>query len=271
VRQASAAEPTPVVDDTAGLAHERSVDGFFQRIERRFAGRAHPEPRLWHVCRDAQGAMIPPDTLARRAPVADPSDLVDLVPWMRHTDRCVRHVALWTVQRALQFDQALVNRASVQDPEDKDYHAIFFTLKRYLRDNKVNHNPAIFDGMYLTVYKYEFPSIVHGRWTQDRGLYGYDLEVDRDLVTLTRGSGSSISGDLPTPVTRIKDVVVNDLGQFVVTAVHPNNEVIYRRPDGDSWREYKTLYYQIWPTGDDVLWLREARGSLQWTKFRRAP
>lgn len=269
-RTQEAAEPTIATEaDTAGLADERNVDGFFQRLERRFAGRVPPNTRLRYHCIDSKGVLHFPDKLALGAPVANPSDVVDLVPWMRHADRCVRQVAIQAAHSVIQFGQQLLSYAQTQEPDDKDYHVLFLVLRRYLRDYKVNHNPAIFDGMYLTVYKYEFPLIVHGRWTEDTDSphLGYALEVTRDLVTLTRRHVPSVHlAYLLTPrVTPIKDVVVHDLGQFVVTAVHPKGQVVFGNQASD-----KTIWYQFWPTSDDVLWVREAE-SLHWTKFRRAP
>lgn len=257
---ASVAESTPAADtDTTGLADERSLAGFLQRVQRRFADRDCREAARCR-CRDAQGTALEPDKFALGAPVFDPSDVVDLVPWMRHPDICIRQVAIWAALSRIQFDRSLASSVSVQGPEDKDYHALFLELKHYLRRNKVAYDPAIFDGMYLTVYKYEFPSIVHGRWTEDLGsdrlAFAYDLEVDRDLVTLTRRPvSSSLATRYPsTPrAGKIKDVLVNELGQFVVTVV----------------RDARMNRYEIWPTSDGVLWLREVGGP--WTKFRRAP
>jgi hypothetical protein len=205
--------------------------------------------------------------LVRQVPLYGDDDLATLVPWLRYPDRCIRQIAIEAVVLAIAF-KCDPPWAEIGDPEDWQYHRLFVYLKRYLRDKHVNFAPEIFDGMHLTVYKYELTTSLVGSWgdaVRTSNAYGRRLEITAAsigfeyLVARTTATGSH-------PVARkIKQITITELGQFVVLLADPPGRPPPTGPP--PWRADEG--YVIWPVADDVLWIRVIDPPSDWIKLRR--
>lgn len=263
---------TSSLQDTA---RPSSVDAVFQRYRQKL-------PKATTLS-EQNGATIQCDrhgwatltllsTSAAKVPITEDRDLVALVPWLRDKDKCIRQIALEVLIPKIGFDRNLLVIPNMFDPEHVLYHEIFVAFKTYLDAKKVTYDPAIFDGLFLTVSQSDFPALLYGQWAEDtegRKLsFEQSLDVDAQfLKAMQREMHGDPKWPMQTWTTKIKDVRVTERGQFVVTGAWDVESTAngYQGPK----HEPSQFVYTFWMVKTGVVWLSEQHTPGSWRKFRK--
>lgn len=179
------------------------------------------------------------------------ADYVRMVRWLRDPDECVRRVAEHVLWRKLGLPGDGMS-VSVQDRESTDYHAIACALKARIDASKVPYDPAIFDGLVVSLGPADFGPMLRGTW-HDAGTLTVEIESDTIRVIDPHWKWSST----------FDEVRVNARDQFEIAA----------RPERQ---------YLFWPVAKDIVWFaysNEGRGlderatsggdTIRWVKLKR--
>lgn len=199
-------------------------------------------------------------SMANRVPVRQDSDLTALLKWAKHSDACIRAIALGVIVKRIGFDQNEFV-IGMEDPECKAYHHIMVLLTQYLHNKKVNYDNALFDGMFVIVKPNDVSALVSGKWeevvTADSRLRE-QLTFDEPnflLETLTSSNGQWLSEHQLK--SKVEAVEITNEQQLLITFSH------YVSPG-------KKMTFLLWPLSQDIMWLRHSTKFGAWKKFHRA-
>ena len=263
------------------------IDDRFRELEKKL-----PEPE---TLSEANGATLDCEhhgyatythlaALAEKLAIARDDELLDLVPWARSGDPCIRQIAIEAIVARIKFDRGRLSVPGMHDPEDHLFHEIFVSLRRYLLAHSVAFEAGIFGGMMLVVQPPDF-AMMKGSWDEaDTKMKNFvsRVEYDGELLLVTR---HHVTPDPAWPdhtwTTKVKDIVVNDRGQFVVTGdwnVESNakgyqgqNIYVVGAPQGVPPHENtpSQFTYVFWPISAEIVWFDDGLG--RFTKLRRRP
>jgi len=212
------------------------------------------------------------DAIAAKVPIHGDADLVQLVPWCRDADVCVRQIAMSAVVSRIGFDRNHLVIPHMHDPEHYLYHEILLALMAHLERGDVAYDPKIFAGLQLDVAQDDFPALIHGRWVEDIDPktvnFASSVEVDASSVRVTqRHTSADPAWPDHTWTTKIAEVTLDEQRQYVVVGASDleSNAKGYR---GDEIVPSQFVY-SFWPVREDLVWFRDGP-SAYWKKLRRA-
>ena len=198
-------------------------------------------------------------------------ELVPLVPWARHPDTCIRQIALDVLLPKIGHDRNRLSIPPMHETDHFQYHDIFVSLKAHLEREKVAFDPAIFEGLMLSVGVGDFPSYAHGRWVEaaSRGKnFQYFVEIGKETLRVTHAhSPPDPAATDHSWTTTIASVAMNDRGQWLVTgssAVESSNKGYV----GKS--QPAPFVYAFWPVAPNVMWFRDSPTDY-WERLERQP
>lgn len=209
------------------------------------------------------------DATARKLPVQSDADLPRLVPWARANDPCLRQIAVQAIVDKIAFDSNRLSAPGMHDPEHYHFHDIMVALKRHLDEKKVAVPEPLIAGMMLDASEKDF-WLMKGKWEEDAGErknFRTSLELETDLIRVTsKHTTPDPAWPDRTSTTKIKEVRVNERGQFVLAGEWDmeSNANGYR---GEKI-EPSDSKYVVWPISKDLIWFDE--GGRSWHKLRRA-
>lgn len=199
------------------------------------------------------------NNIATQVPVQEDSDLVTLVKWSRHSDSCIRQIALNAVVQGIGFDRDNLVVPSMNDLEDYHYHHIMVALAQHLHLKKVNYDQSLFEGMFVTVSPEDARAFATGKWEEDDSP-GLNWRVAVEFRSgefvrshLTKSDGQWKSEHRTTD--KIDEIKITTDQQLLITISHQAS------PD-------KKSAYMLWPVTKDIMWFKLS-SSWTWEKFRR--
>jgi len=203
-----------------------------------------------------------------KLPVHGDADLPVLVKWARHSDLCIRQIALEALVPKIGFDRNKLVVPSMHDPEHYLFHDILATAKAYFDAKHVAYDPRLFDGLMISPHVGEFHARFDGTWIEDAPGKGFQevVEITNDQVRVTtKDVPADPSWPDDTQTTEIKDIAIDD-GQYVVTGrwSAESNAAGYR---GDK-QVPGQFVFRFWAIGEHLMWAKTGN-SPYWNKFRR--
>lgn len=205
---------------------------------------------------------------ARRLPIERDADLIDVVPWARASDPCIRYIAIEAIVRRIGFDTNRVSLPGMHEPEHHHFHEIHVALRAFFEARRVRVPPPLFAEMWLTVTPQDL-AFFAGSWHEDLSAtknFQTSVELDAELVRVTsRRTQPDPAWPDHTWTTKIAKVTVDERARLIVAGAWDveSNAKGYQGqkivPSGFT--------YAIWPVAADVIWFDEGRNS--WTKLRR--
>lgn len=241
------------------------IDSLFQRWEKKL-----PEPTTISEMNGMSPRDICPhhgsntyvflSIIANQVPIREASDLTALVPWSRHGDLCLRQIALDAIIKSIEFDRDQLVVPGMHDLEDHHYHHIMVALEQYLRQNKVNYDKSLFDGMFVTIGPDDAAAFASGRWEQedDPGLNIREF-VEFGGTNIVTGIMDKSEGQWHIKrrhTTKVESIEITTDQQMLIST---SNQV----------SSDKKITQMIWPVAKDIMWFKK-QGSWNWEKFRRA-
>jgi hypothetical protein len=197
------------------------------------------------------------------------ADLLQLVPWARHRDECLRYIALEAIMARIGFDQNTLSVPNLEDPEHFQFHDIMVALTAYLDARKISWDPKSFDGLLIKTTLADFPSLAHGKWRErlspQKGFQTF-LELDAKTIAVT-------SRHLPkdpkwpdhTWTSAVKSVTRDARGVFVITCEWSQES------NASGYQGEKNVpaqfTYSIWPVAPGLAWFKE--GEQYWIQLER--
>lgn len=241
-----------------------AIDALFQRWEKTL-----PEPTTISEMNGISPKDVCPNhshntygflnVIAAQVPVRVDSDLAALVKWSRHSDSCIRQIALNAVVQGIGFDRDNLVVPSMNDLEDYHYHHIMVALAQYLRLKKVNYDQSLFDGMFVTVSPEDAHAFATAKWEEDDSP-GLNWRVAVEfrpgefvMSHLTKSDGQWKSEHRTT--AKIDGVKITTDQQLMITVSNQTS------PD-------KKNAYMLWPISKDIMWFKLS-SSWTWDKFHR--
>jgi hypothetical protein len=207
---------------------------------------------------------------AGKVPIGAAVDLVSLVPWARHPDVCLRHIAIDAILRAIAFDRNQLSVPGMHEPEHHHYHHIFVALRAHLIGKGVRFDPAIFEGLMLEVTAADFARLVHGSWAEEAEGKGFLESVVVDAKSV-RATSHHVPPDPAWPdttwTTEIAEVKADERGQLVVSG---RSSVESSSRGVNPKIEPSPYVFTFWPVAPDVMWMRDTP-TAYWIKLRRKP
>ncbi|MFO0566330.1 MAG: hypothetical protein U0263_11745 [Polyangiaceae bacterium] len=208
---------------------------------------------------------------ADKLPIPNDAALLDLVPWARHTDACIRQIALYAIVSKIGFERNRLVIPSMHEPEHHLYHQIFVAFVGYLEQKHVAFAPSLFEGMMLDVKEADYAPLLQGAWEEDIGSgknFRAFVKIDGKRLAVT----SHEMHDDPawpdhTMTSEIKEARVNAEKQFVVTGLW-RVESNAKGYEGKKV-EPSDVTYAFWPVSRDIVWFDEGRPN-NWVKLLRA-
>lgn len=207
---------------------------------------------------------------SEKVPLANDADLVDLVPWLRHPDQCMRQIAIDAMVPKIGFDR---NRLSLPDMHEVDhylYHQLLVALIAYLDKKHVARPRQLFEGMYLDVRDADFAPLIDGKWAEEANPHkNFRIFVkleNKTLAVVTHHTHDDPKWPDRTMTSEIKDAKVNDQKQFEVTGLW-RQESTAKGYQGQKIQPSDTTY-RFWPISRDLVWFDEGREN-NWVKLLR--
>jgi len=204
---------------------------------------------------------------SKKLPLESDAELVQLVPWARHPDTCLRYIAIQAIIARIGFDSNRTSLPGMHEPEHYHFHDIFVALKAYFDAKKIAVYPQVFAEMKINITANDF-AMMKGRWDEEptpSKNFLTTVEFDGELLRVTtRRVQPSPTWPDHTWTTKLKDVTVNDQKQFVITGEW-NVESNTKGYQGAKVTPSQ-FTYSVWPVRADLVWFRD--GSY-WTKLRR--
>ncbi len=206
--------------------------------------------------------------LGNKVPIASAAELPQLIKWARHSDLCIREIALYALIPKIGYDENLLAIPSMHDPEHYEFHDILAASRAYFDAKHIAYDAKAFDGLMLEPSAHEFHTHFAGHWTEDAGGKGFQefIELTADQIRVTT-KHIPVDPKWPdsTETTLIKNVAV-DHGQYLVTGAWSveSNAAGYQGP-----RMVPAQFeYRFWQVSDDIVWFKNGN-SPYWNKFRR--
>lgn len=208
---------------------------------------------------------------ADKVPIPNDAALLDLVPWLRHADACIRQIALDALVSKIGFEPNRLVVPNMHEPDHHLYHQIFVAFVGYLEQRHVAYAPSLFEGMLLDVKDADFAPLLQGDWEEDIGRgknFRAFVKLDGKKLSVT----SHEMHDDPswpdhTMTSEVKEARVNAQKQFVVTGLWR----IESNAKGFEGKkvEPSDITYTFWPVSRDIVWFDEGRAR-NWVKLVRA-
>jgi hypothetical protein len=270
---ARAPEATTVTTTKAPTPRSTRIDDRFREYEKKL-----PEPE---TLSEGNGATLDCEhhgyatytllaALAEKLAIARDDELLDLVPWARSKDPCLRQIAIEAIVTRIKFDRDRLSAPGMHEPEDHVFHEIFVSLRRYLLAHSVAFDAGIFGGMMLVVGPADF-ALLKGGWDEaETKMKNFASRVDYNgehLLVTTHHVTPDPAWPDHTWTTKVKDVVVNERAQFVVTGEWD----VESNANGYQGKKLvpSQFSYVFWPISAEIVWFDDGRGSF--TKLRRRP
>lgn len=208
---------------------------------------------------------------AAKLPVKTDVDVMSLVPWARHTNPCIRQIAIEALIEKIGFDRNALSAPGMHDVEDHHFHDIMVSVKRFLDARKVTIPPEVFAGLQVAPSEKDFGLLLRGSWVEEIDGKGF-----QDFVEISDAELRVTSKHLPTDAahpdhtwtTGITAVTMNERGQFVVTGAWgvESNSKGYR----GKRTEPSPFIYRFWPVAPGVVWFKNGEHAY-WEKLRLRP
>lgn len=208
---------------------------------------------------------------SQKVPLSTDADLVDLVPWLRHSDQCLRQIALDALVPKIGFDRNRLSIPNMHEVDNHLYHQLLVALVAYLDKKHVAYPRDLFAGMYLDVKDTDFAPFFEGKWEEEANPHKnfrafVTLEGKRLVVTSHKVEDDPKWPD-HTQTSEINPAKVNDQKQFEITGAwrQESNSKGYQ---GQKVTPSDTTY-RFWPISKDMVWFDEGRDN-NWIKLLRA-
>jgi hypothetical protein len=158
---------------------------------------------------------------AEKLPLQGDADIARIVRWYRDRDPCLRQIAVEALLSKIAHDRDRLSLPGMHEPDDHQYRDILVSAKLFLDTKRVAYDPKLFDGVIVSVTEKDFGPTLHGSWREaitKSYNFQYLVEIDGKSVRVTH-KRTTFDPKWPdrTSTTEIKDVVVNDRQQFVVS------------------------------------------------------
>lgn len=211
------------------------------------------------------------EATAAKVKVTSDAELISLVPWAKHHNACLRHIAIEVIINRIGFDRNSLSAPGMHEVEDHHFHDIMVSLKRFLDEKKVAIPAGTFEGMFVSLSQPEATALLRGAWVEHSEGKGV-----QDIVTFTGETIAVTTKNLPTDAkhpdhtwtTMVDRVTVNDRAQVAVTGLW-NVE-----SNGAGWKGEKVqpsqFVYTFWPVAPGVVWFKNG-ASAYWELLRKAP
>lgn len=238
-----------------------------------------PEPKsladsngMGFSCPNHQGGttLTNLSTIAKTVPITTDAELVQLVPWARHTDACLRHIAIEAILAHLpSYARNSLSVPPMHDPEHFQFHDIMVALTQHLDSKKIAWNPRVFEGLLVKTTLADFATLAHGKWVEEIG----PQKGFQEFVTLDAKTVAVMSRHLPkdpkwpdhTWTSAVKTVTRDARGIFTLTCDWSQES------NADGYQGDKQVpaqfSYSIWPVAPGIVWFRE--GERYWIKLKR--
>jgi len=208
---------------------------------------------------------------ADKVPIPNDAALLDLVPWLRHADACIRQIALDALVSKIAFAHDRLVIPNMHELDHHLYHQIFVAFVAYLEQKHVAYAPASFEGMMLDVKDADFAPLIQGDWAEDasagKNFRTFVKLEGRKLVVTSHRVHADPNWPDHTITSETKEARVNDQKQFVVTGLW-RVESNARGYEGKKV-EPSDFTYTFWPVSRDIVWFDEGRRN-NWVKLVRA-
>ncbi len=257
---ASAPTPTSAIDDT------------FRRLERGLppADTLSEQNGASTMCAHGGGSTYTHlRALGTKVPIANAADLPRLIKWARHSDLCIREIAIHALLPKIGYNENQLAIPWMHGPEHYEFHDILAASRAYFDAKHIAYDAKIFDGLLLAPNAHDFHAHFDGHWTEDSGGKGFQefVELAGDEIRVTT-KHIPVDPKWPdsTETTKIKGVAV-DHGQYVVTGAWnvESNAAGYQGP-----RMVPAQFeYRFWQVSDDIAWFKNVN-SPYWDKLRRS-
>ncbi len=210
------------------------------------------------------------EAIANDLPITDDDDLVTLAAWARHTDVCLRQIALSAVVSKIGFDRNELVLPHMHEPEHYVSHQIFVALAGYLDRSGVTYDRGVFAGLHLAPQVGDFAELVHGTWDEvgnpkELGFID-EVRVGEEIRVTTRNTEPDPAWPDHTWTTGIGEVTVNAQQQFVIAGEwsRESNANGYVGPE----QRPSPFVFKFWPVADGVVWYLGASGAY-WKQLQR--
>lgn len=208
-------------------------------------------------------------SLAKGLKLERDEQLLELVPWARNEDECLRHIAIEAILARLPgFDRNALSVPPMHDPEHFQFHAIMVALVAHLDAKKLPWSEKAFDGLLVKTSLADFPALAHGRWAEEIGpQQGFQALVELDPARVA--VSSKHLPDVPkwplhTWTSAVKTVTRDAKGVFTITCEwsQESNAKGYR-----GEKQTPAQNYRLWPVAPGIIWFQQ--GEEYWIKLKR--
>lgn len=199
-------------------------------------------------------------SIANRVPVRKDSDLLALVKWAKHSDACIRAIAIGAIVKRIGFDRDEWV-IGMEDPECEVYHHIMVALAQYLRLGKTDYDDSLFKGMFVSLGPDDANAFASGKWEEEAPL-------DYKWRGRLKFDGTSL----------LMEYLTNFKGQWL-----SDSQIIYKVETTETTTDQQLLItvsqqispskkvsFLIWPVSKEVMWFKPSNKFGTWKKFRRA-
>lgn len=269
--------PPPVVSSAPPVAKKgpTKIDRFFQPMVEKLPSPATLSEGNGASNRCAKHGGVTYTLLyaqSEKVPIASDADLVDLVPWLRHEDQCLRQIALDALVPKIGFDRNRLVIPNMHEVDNHLYHWIFVAFRAQLDKKHVAYSPAIFEGMMLDPNDAEFTPLLAGKWEEEfnshKNFRAFVKLENNQLAVTDHEMHDDPKWPDHTQTSEIREAKVNAQKQFVVTGkwrVESNAKGYVGQKIEPS-----DITYRFWPISRDVIWFDEGRDN-NWIKLIRRP
>lgn len=207
--------------------------------------------------------------LSKTLPIAKDADLLQLVPWTRNRDECLRYIAMDAIINRIGYDRNSLAVPSLEDPEHFQFHDILFALTQWLDARKIVWDPKLFDGLQIKTTLADFPALAHGKWVEEigpqKGLQEF-VELDaKTIAVMSRHLPKDPKWPDHTWTSAVKSVTRDARGVFLITCEWSQES------NANGFKGEKQtpaqFTYSFWPVAPGITWFRE--GTQYWIKLKR--
>lgn len=186
---------------------------------------------------------------SQKIPVATDAELRQVLPWARHTDPCIRQIAIDVLVTKLAYDRNNLSIPDMHDSAHYQFHAIHQMLKARFDSQRISYTAGDFGELVFVVEPARAIEYLVGAWVEDvdanAGAQTH-LAVTAQASTLTwRHLPVDAKFSDMVHTATFKGLVLTD-GHFVAK--------------GDPAQ-------QFWPVTQNIMWYRAL--SPYWRKLRR--
>lgn len=186
---------------------------------------------------------------SQKIPVAADAELRQVLPWARHTDPCIRQIAIDVLVTKLAYNRNNLSIPAMHEPGNYQFHAIHAALKARFDSQRIAYTAGDFGELVFVVEPARAIEYLVGAWTED-----VDASAGAQTQLAVTAQGSTLNwrhlpvdakfSDMVHTAT-FKGLVLTD-GHFVAK--------------GDPAQ-------QFWPVTQNIMWYRAL--SPYWIKLRR--